>query len=282
MHERAADTVCAMMLTTIERSARAARLVFAGAIAALGIIHVIAGEAVTRLFPVWPISLPGRPWWAHVAGALLLVLGAMILFRRSARTAATLTGLVILASVICLHLPRSLRSDNFGDEWLNVFKWLAMAAAAFVVADSFPPAPKRTWSAGLIAVFSKAARWLLAAFMLGAAVIHVRFASAIATYYIPAWIPWRMFWTYFSAATLTAGGVGLLIPTTARLAGVLTSVMIFLWCPLVHIPRTIADPGNAGEWCGIFEALAFAAFAFLLAPCAQRRASVPAPNNPRE
>lgn len=271
-----------MMLTTIERSARAARMVFAGAIAALGIIHSIAGEAVTRLFPVWPSSLPGRPWWAHAAGVLLVVLGAMVLFRRGARLAGTLIGVVILISVICLHLPRSLASGNFGDEWLNVFKWLAMAAGAFVVADTFPPARNHSWSDVLIAVFSKSARWLLAAFMIGAAVIHVRFASPIATYYIPAWIPWRPFWTYFSAGTLTAGGVGLLIPSTARLAGLLTSLMIFLWCPLVHIPRTLADPGNPGEWCGIFEALAFAAFALLLAERAQRTARVNARDDTRE
>jgi len=52
----------------------------------------------------------------------------------------------------------------------------------------------------------------------------------------------------------------------ARLASLLTGVMIFLWVLRLHIPRAIADPytyvGN--EWASVFEALAFSGMAFML------------------
>lgn len=255
--------------------------VFGAALLALGLIHVVAGAQVTRLFPVWPAGLPGREVGVRGLGAILMICGAMIAAKKQARAAAVIIGIVVLIAVLGLHLPRSVRSGNFGDEWLNFFKWLAMAAGAFLVADTFKSPGLWSWIERVTGLFSRNAKWLLAVFMIGAALLHVRFASPISQYYIPAWIPGRLFWTYFTAGTLTAGGIGILIRSTARLAALLTSLMIFLWCLLLHIPRTVAEPRNPAEWCGIFEALAFSVIAFVLAqrqvqPAADMRVA-PAP-----
>jgi hypothetical protein len=188
-----------------------------------------------------------------------------VLFRLRARTALALIGVLILLSVLFLGLSRPVGPDQVADKWLNVFKWAAMAAGAFLFADTLPSPGSASALGRLIGVFSAGAKWLLAAFMIGAAILHYRFAGGIAQYYIPAYIPWRLFWTYFTAVTLAAGGVGLLIPQTGRLAALLSSLMIFLWTLLLHIPRTVAEPRNPAEWCGIFESAAFAAMALLLA-----------------
>jgi uncharacterized membrane protein len=246
------------------------RGIFVGCLTALGVIHVISGPAVTRMFPWWPEWLPGRPYWAHTAGALLAILGGLALCRVRPRATLAWMGALILLAVLLLGLSRPITPDQAPDKWLNVSKWSAMAAAAFLFANTLANTGNVSLLDRLIGFFSAAAKWLLAAFMVGAAILHVRFAAPIAQYYIPAYLPWREFWAYFSAGTLTAGGVGLLIPQTARLAGLLTSLMIFLWCPLIHIPRTFAEPRNPGEWCGIFESVAFAAMALLLAMRARR------------
>ncbi len=256
--------------TFSDRSQAIARMVFLVSLAALGVIHMIAGEAVTRLFPKWPDAMPGRPYWAHVAGGLIVMLAGMSALRIRPRFALGLGGSLILLAVMVLHLPRSIPTDNFGDEWLNVFKWLAMAAGVFLLADTYPAMGRSADSDRFSGARVAGAKWFLAAFMVGAAILHVRFAEPIALYYIPAYVPWRLFWTYFTAATLAAGAVGLLIPLTGRLAALLTSLMIFLWCPLLHIPRTFAEPRNPGEWCGVFESLAFSAMAFALAHRARR------------
>src|SRR3954463_16316257 len=117
-----------MIPTGSHKGASMARTLFTASMIGLGVIHAIFGEAVTRMFPTWPAGLPGRPFWAHLAGVLLVLLGLMVLANRSPRKAAASIGLLILVSVLCLHLPRSVRSGNFGDEWLNVFKWLTMSA----------------------------------------------------------------------------------------------------------------------------------------------------------
>ena len=260
-----------MSRSLLEKFAPVAFNLFAACLAALGVIHLIAGETVMRLFQGWPAWLPGRPYWAHVGGALLAILGGMALLRIRARTALTVMGVLILGSVLALHLPRAIPAGDFGDAWLNFFKWLAMAAGTFLFAGTCAASGGTSTLDRLAGILAAGAPGFLAAFMIGAAILHVRAAAVIDQYYIPAYIPWHLFWIYFTAGALALGGVGLLVPLTRRLAALLTSVMIFLWCPLLHIPRTFAEPRSPAEWCGVFESLAFAAIAFLLAVRAQQK-----------
>ena len=73
-----------------------------------------------------------------------------------------------------------------------------------------------------------------------------------------------MFWTYFAAIALIAGGVGLLIPKTARLAATLSGIMLFSWVFLVHIPLAISTH-TVSEVSRGFQALQDSAVAFMLA-----------------
>src|SRR5678809_171304 len=80
---------------------------------------------------------------------------------------------------------------------------------------------------------------------------------------VPAWIPpSQRFWTIFTAVALLAGGLGVMLPWTRRLAGLAVGVMIFLWVPLVHLARTLAEK-NAFARAGAFEALALAGVAWI-------------------
>ena len=80
---------------------------------------------------------------------------------------------------------------------------------------------------------------------------------------IPAWFPGdAVFWTYFAGVALVAGGIGLLTPWTARLAALLSGIMVFSWFWIVHLPRTFA---SVSDGIAVFEALAVAGIAFVLA-----------------
>jgi uncharacterized membrane protein YphA (DoxX/SURF4 family) len=63
---------------------------------------------------------------------------------------------------------------------------------------------------------------------------------------------------------LIAGGLGIIVPLTSRLAGGLSGLMIFVWVLIVHIPRAVAIR-NSNETIVVFEALAFSGVAFLVA-----------------
>jgi uncharacterized membrane protein YphA (DoxX/SURF4 family) len=100
----------------------------------------------------------------------------------------------------------------------------------------------------------------------------VRFAELVAQLMQP-WMPWRTFWTYFAAVALAAGGIGLVVPRTVRLAGLLTSAMIFSWFFLVHTPRMLVDPASPVGWSEMGESIAFSAMALLLAMRSARTGS---------
>ncbi|HVS16453.1 MAG TPA: hypothetical protein VMV46_21265 [Thermoanaerobaculia bacterium] len=116
-----------------------ARNVFAASLLVLGVVHAIFGEVLTRMLPVWPEGLPGRPLWAHAAGVLLAIVAAMLLARRQVRGTAVVLGALLLVPVLGMHLPRAIPTGDFGNAWLNFFKWLAMAAGPLVLAAHVTP-----------------------------------------------------------------------------------------------------------------------------------------------
>jgi hypothetical protein len=73
-----------------------------------------------------------------------------------------------------------------------------------------------------------------------------------------------MFWTYFAAIALIAGGIGVVVPQTARLAATLSGIMLFSWVFLVHIPLAI-NTHTVGEISRGLQALSDSAVAFMLA-----------------
>ena len=44
----------------------------------------------------------------------------------------------------------------------------------------------------------------------------------------------------------------MLVLKTARLAALMSGIMMFLWVVLLHIPRALADLGDVGETAGVF------------------------------
>jgi uncharacterized membrane protein len=110
---------------------------------------------------------------------------------------------------------------------------------------------------------------LIGAFLFVGGVQHFMYPGFVATL-VPSWIPGSLFWTYFAGVALIAAGVGVNLPFTARLAGLLTAAMIFTWVLVLHIPRALATPQEANETTAVFEALAFSAGAFLIALTARR------------
>jgi uncharacterized membrane protein len=251
--------------TAIAGFAPAARGVLAASLLFLGLLHVIFGEQLLRMLPVFPSEPPGRPFWARALGlAIAIAAGSVLARHRRPHTAAVWLGALLLLPVLVLHVPRSIPGGSLGGEWLNLFKWLAMATAPFVLAALVPAVGDRPWRDRAIVFFTALAPWVMAMFMIDAAYAHVRFAELVSRL-IPPFLPWPVFWTYFAAAPLAAGGLGLAIPRTRRLAALLTSLMIFLWFLLVHVPHMFADPTGSVGWSEMAEALAFSAFAFLLA-----------------
>jgi uncharacterized membrane protein len=95
-------------------------------------------------------------------------------------------------------------------------------------------------------------------------VVHFLYPDAVAGF-IPAWIPARLFWAYFTACAFIAGGLAVLSGVAIRLATVLVAAMFTSWVVVLHVPRLAAALGDPHEWATVFVALAFAGGAWIFA-----------------
>jgi uncharacterized membrane protein YphA (DoxX/SURF4 family) len=235
------------------------RLFFAASLIAFGVLQLVYGDFVPGRAPEWPAS-SGRLVWAYVTGAFFAAAGAAIILGIKARWAAVASGLLIFAWAVLRNLPVAVASTGYGLAWASLGKSLTLFGGAFAVAGSLarPTA------------FLLVGRVCLGAFLISSGIQHFLFPEFVAQL-VPAWIPGAVFWTYFAAVALIAGGVGLILPPTTRWAGALTGLMVFLWLMMLHIPRAVAAATPAArrnEWTAVFEALAVSGIAFVLAATA--------------
>ncbi|HEY7182057.1 MAG TPA: hypothetical protein VIC84_11590 [Blastocatellia bacterium] len=245
------------------------RFFLAIAMVAFGAQHFVYLDFVTRVFPRLPAWIPAHTFLACVFGAFLLASGAAIMIGEVARSAALLLGAVILSSFVLMYLPLLITTPPNGGLWTSAGKALALSGGSFLLAGSLPvklDSPVKTLAGAVRALerFIPLGPFFLAVFLIFCGIEHFIYVEFV-TSLVPSWIPGGVFWTYFAGVALIAGGSGIIVPMTSRLAGGLTGLMIFLWVLLVHIPRAAADLSNSNETTAVFEALAFSGVAFIVA-----------------
>lgn len=254
----------------------AGRMFVAAATAGTAILQFWTGS-FARLIPPLPGWVPWQGFWPHAAACLLLVCGVAIATGIRARPAAMILGAMIIVAFVFLHVPVVFGNPSAGFVWTNPSKALALGAGILLLAASLPAGGKQAptvfpFSRHFVAPLAAIA---LSVFLVICGVQHFVYMD-FATELVPAWIPFRPFWTAFTGAALIAGGIGTLIPITARAATVCTGWMILSWVVLLHIPRAV-EMRSAFETAGVFEALAMSGIAFILAS-----GSAPKPARKRE
>lgn len=239
------------------------RLFFAISMVALGARQLLTGEFV-RLVPPLPAWVPWHFFWPYPVGVVLIIAGVAIGTGRRAREAALVLGAMILLAFLFLHLPQAVANPLVGFMWTNPCKALAMLGGVILLAGSLPPDTARSFAlARGFRRLSPLGPLFLGGFLILGGIQHFVYADFVAKL-IPAWIPSPYFWVYFTGIALIAGGVGMLVPRTARLAALWSGIMMLLWVVLLHIPRAFADLHDIGETSGVFEALALSGAAFIL------------------
>ncbi|MGA9773620.1 MAG: hypothetical protein WBV94_31610 [Blastocatellia bacterium] len=243
------------------------RLLIAIPMIAFGVQHFVYMDFVTRVFPRLPAWIPGHRFLATLFGAFLIAAGAAIITGKAARLAALVLGGALLLSFVLLYIPLLIANPYLGGLWTGSGKALAMAGGSFLVACSFPnPSLRPSAVVKALERFIPLSRFFLGAFLILCGVQHFIYLEFVATL-VPSWIPGHLFWTCFTGVALIAGGIGIIIPMTARLAASMTAIMIFLWVVLLHIPRALADLHNSNETTAVFEALAMTGAAVLVVAC---------------
>jgi uncharacterized membrane protein len=92
------------------------------------------GVPLQKVTPIW---IPGRLFWAYLAGAVLVAAGACIIANKKARLAATSLGIMILLLVLFVYLPIEAAIPSDIANGLNYFvDTLAFSGAALILGDA--------------------------------------------------------------------------------------------------------------------------------------------------
>lgn len=219
-------------------------------LAELAIYGFVKGDvAMTRPRPL-PDALMGiNPAMAYVSGGALLL--CVISFYLNRNRAAAL---LIIANII-FWLVTTRHILNLWRDHINGFKTLWFISGALLILSTLSNYKQHQNKFIWINII------ILLVFFVDCGVAHFQYPEFVKEL-IPAYIPFRLFFTYFCAVCLILGGIGLLIPVTQKLAALLSGIQVAGWFILLHIPRALTMGGD--EWIGVGESLAVAGICFML------------------
>jgi uncharacterized membrane protein YphA (DoxX/SURF4 family) len=192
---------------------------------------------------------------------------AILLIKKAGIAALVIAVMVLLFSVF--------RNPDFSPDAVSAYKALAFFGGALILFSSYLPQDSgiknRLFSNKAFAQWIFTFGYLLVAvFFIICGRAHFKWADGV-QYLIPEYIPWRLFWTYFAGVCLYAGGVGLLLPQTRRLAAVLSGIMVLGWFFLLHLPRFASNPTDPDTRLEVWEAFAVVGIFFVIAGMTTKR-----------
>jgi uncharacterized membrane protein len=82
---------------------------------------------------------------------------------------------------------------------------------------------------------------------------------------VPAWMPGKLFWTYFVGVALIAAALSFIFRVGIRLSATLLGIMFFCFVAMMDLPGAIAAPQNRIAWTLAARESVFGAGAILLA-----------------
>jgi uncharacterized membrane protein YphA (DoxX/SURF4 family) len=269
----------------MENLSKAGRLCFAISIVFFGAQYLLYGHFEGGL-PIVPPWTPGAPVLTYVLGTILIVAGLSIATLWHARYSAIFLGTLLLFSFLFLHSLHASAILHNGTDRTRAFEGLTLSSIAFVLVGVLPLQGSFFGSRTILKKPVIFGRMLFAFSMVVFGAQHFMYAGFIATL-IPAWIPFHLFWVYFTGTGFIAAGLCIVTGILAWLASMALGTMFLLWFLLLHAPRVAAHPRNGDEWTSAFVALAIAGGSFLLAyafskPGARASNSVVAPQRTAE
>ena len=243
---------------------KAGRFFFAISMLFFGVQYFIYASGLKGPIP-GPPWLPGSQLGAVLTGGALIAVAVCITTEKLARLSATLLGCALFLYFLFLQLPRLIAQPHSPDPWTSGFELLALMGGAFVLARIEMPDGLRLEPANnILSHLATIGRVVFAIALVVFAVQHFQYAKFVATI-VPAWIPARLFWTYFVGVAFIAAALAIVTTKMARTASVLLGIMFFIWVVILHVPRVAANPRDGNEVTSLLVALAMSGVSFILA-----------------
>ncbi len=249
------------------------RIFYGIAITGIGLLTIFYRDFPYMIIPPQHSWIAGLTAVAYIFGVLLLLAGVCIVFEKKAGLAALLLGTVLLLIFCFYFIPYQLMASpdylHFGD-WENAAKELALCGGAFVIAGSLSQKNKNSLK-GPLEKLAPIGSTLFAIAIFSFGIDHYLFAKEAADY-VPSWVPFHLFWMYFTGTALLGSGIAIIFKIKPTLSATLLGAMILTWVIILHIPRIIVSPVAymGSEITSTLIALAYSGIAFVIAGAAKK------------
>jgi uncharacterized membrane protein YphA (DoxX/SURF4 family) len=252
---------------------KAGRLIFAIGLIGLGLLQFYFPGFRPMFIPLWPGWLPDPQLFIYLSSVGLIICAASVVFNFKPKKTNLILGCVFMALLLVFHVPfHIVQSTTSLGGWTNTFKILAFSGSAFIVAGSYAYNETDNISKPFLERLIPLGSIFFGIMMFVFGIDHFLYYQFVETL-VPRWIPYPLFWTYFAGIALIGAGVSFIFRIKVKLIGILTSIMLFAWFLILHIPRAVTMPSeadNGNEITSVFQALAFSGVALVIALDAER------------
>lgn len=228
----------------------------------LGVISLLYADFAITWQPV-PEWVPMRAVLAYASGVSLTVAGVALVANRGAWIAAAFIAAFLSFWGIVLQAPKLIAGEAAA--WLAPAEILAVAAGAWTL---WVGASQTAFRARAVQLGTTFFGLMLPIFGV-AHFIYIDFTASM----IPEWIPYRVFWAWFTGAGHIAAGLAIVLGVIPRIGSLLLALMFSSFVLLVHMPRVIANADNRTEWHLLSTALLLTGAAWIVASAIARSTS---------
>ena len=245
------------MNNDMDKASLIGRILFGISIVAFGIEQFIFSNFISGLIlpPAW---LSGHIFIVYLVAAFFVVTGISIVGGLKSQVAAYVLTIFWFLCMVSMQMPALIAKPANGGFWTTVFEVLAICGSALLVAGMSPGEQSQRSKKAIML-----GRIFYGISLSVFGVLHFVFVVYVA-YVQPGWIPRHVFWAYFTGVAHIAAGLSIVTKVLARLASILLAIMFGLWVLILHLPRSLHDLHNQGEWNSGIIALAMCAGALLV------------------
>ena len=247
------------------------RIFYGLAITGIGVLHFVRKGFRQMISAMQPENPEDISIIVYIFGLYLVVSGLLIIFGKKLKITSIILAYVLILFLVFGHLPRRIM-NNPGElgEWTNVLKLLAFIGGAFLLSTT----SSESVSNNYISKLGKPApygKYFFCTMFIAFGIdhfIYVDFVSGL----VPKWIPFPIFWSYFTGIALLGAGISGFINFKTKLVFQLAAIMLFIWLLTIHLVLAIKYPewNNGENATACCQCLAFTGIALLIAGTSER------------
>src|SRR5580698_5285049 len=219
---------------------------FAIGMIGLGILALTYGDFALVWQPV-ALWVPGRTVLAYGSGLIMLLCGAGLLFRATAKWSIQIL-FPYLTVWLLLKAPALVVAPQIEAVWLGFGELAVLVAGGWTLFAVLAGLQERSllrFATGESGI--RIARVLFAVSLIPIGLSHLLYVKETVAL-VPAWLPFRTGWAYLTGAGQIACGIGVLFSIYPRVAAATEAGMLSLFMLLVWAPAVLAAPKTRLPW----------------------------------